>query len=271
MGTTTGTTPPSTHAIWNRDSKAAKVRPRLASGASRWTTASNACFPAAAARATPDANSAWPNNPPKRSPAPPAIAATAALPSNRNSSRNTLRNTGAMAAPASPPATLTATITPKCQAGGAPGGARSPIVTGEWSIAAAEIRPSTSPCSVIRSSPRRANAIRNVTNPTTARSEPITEPAETTAPLRSSAVSSAPAGSSATVVAGTRSAARPAPTNTIAANTITAGAPINNSNSPGRPTANPPSPDSSCSLEFASTRAESESTTVGTIAALATW
>ena len=53
----TGIAAPTTQITWNRDSKRAKVRPRFASGASRWTTASNACFPEDAATATPNASS----------------------------------------------------------------------------------------------------------------------------------------------------------------------------------------------------------------------
>ena len=49
---TTGTAAPSTQITWKRDSKRAKERPRLASGASRCTTASKACFPDDAATAT---------------------------------------------------------------------------------------------------------------------------------------------------------------------------------------------------------------------------
>ena len=50
-GTTTGMKPPMTQISWNRVSKAAKERPRLASGASRCTMASKASLPDAAREA----------------------------------------------------------------------------------------------------------------------------------------------------------------------------------------------------------------------------
>ena len=100
---------------------------------------------------------------------------------------------------------------------------------------------------------------------------PIADPALTTAPLRSSATSSSPAASAATVVAGTRTAAMPETAKITAARAMTAPGPTSSSRRPGIPSAKPPSPESSWSLELASTSAASPSTTVGTIAAFATW
>jgi hypothetical protein len=56
MAMTTGTAAPRTQMTWKRDSNRANDRPRLASGASRCTTASKACLPDAAATATPNAS-----------------------------------------------------------------------------------------------------------------------------------------------------------------------------------------------------------------------
>src|SRR3954470_18713078 len=52
MGTITGRNPPITHSNWNLVSKPANERPKLASGASRCTIASNARRPAPAAMPT---------------------------------------------------------------------------------------------------------------------------------------------------------------------------------------------------------------------------
>ncbi len=120
--------------------------------------------------------------------------------------------------------------------------------------------------------PRSANASRNVTKPTTARSIPIADDALSTPALRSSARSRSSAGSAAIVVAGTRSPATVAAANTAPASATTAPGPTSRIRmAPGSPAANPASPDSSCSFELASTSPASLSTTVGTIAAFATW
>ena len=99
----------------------------------------------------------------------------------------------------------------------------------------------------------------------------MADEADNTPALRSSARSAVPAGSAATVVAGTRRAATTAATNITDANPITAPGPTSRSRAPGMPAAKPLRPDSSCSLLLASTRPASLCTTVGTIAALATW
>ena len=52
MVITTGRNAPTTHVSWNRVSNRANDRPRLASGASRWTTESKASFPLLAASPT---------------------------------------------------------------------------------------------------------------------------------------------------------------------------------------------------------------------------
>ena len=60
----TGITAPITHTIWNRTSKAANDRPRLASGASRCTSESKASRPAVDTTATTPASSMLAASPP---------------------------------------------------------------------------------------------------------------------------------------------------------------------------------------------------------------
>ena len=266
---TTGTAAPSTQITWKRDSNRANDRPRLASGASRCTTASNACLPEDAAMAIISANIAWPGSPSNSSPQSPPTPAAATAPSSRYSSSTLRRMIGAIAAPSSPPMPVRATTTPKCQTGGAPSGTSSPRSTVAPGMATA--RPVTDPSAGVVSAPRNAKASRNVTNPTTHRNVPIADEAESTPALRSSARSSAPSGVAATVVTGTRNDATAAAAKTSAHSSATAPGENNHSSSaPGRPAANAARPDSSCSFELASTRAWSPCTTVGTIAALAT-
>ncbi len=196
MGTTTGTLLRGPRRSWNRDSRPQKVRPRLASGASRCTTASNACFPAAAAGARPTPTvpgrtirrrrPCTPGHPRRRE--------------QQGTPRGTPCRTPAMAAPASPPAPRSPRRSRRsAEAGGAPGGAgRRPSPESDRS----QPRRSPSPCRVIRSSPRSANANPDRTQRTHHRARGDDRALRELGGLLGLRVSSA------TVVAGTRSAAR---------------------------------------------------------------
>jgi len=96
---TTGTSPAPTQPSWNLVSNWANARPRLASGASRCTTASNASRPIAAAKLTEPASSMPATTPPSSDVPNPATATTVNAATSIVSSRNFERTSGATALP----------------------------------------------------------------------------------------------------------------------------------------------------------------------------
>ena len=104
------------------------------------------------------------------------------------------------------------------------------------------------------------------------RSRPIAEAASRMPPLRSSSRSWSVVGWSATRVGGIRTANPAATANTTAASTRTPWLPATaTAMPPGMAATNPITPDRNDSFELASTSSSSDSTTVGTMADLATW
>ena len=170
---TTGRNAPTTHVSWNRVSKRANDRPRLASGASRWTTESNASFPLLAASPTHERQRGRGGE----APGPGGHEA-----GDRGAGEHDLQDAllGHAGAPhdAARPATRAAR---RC---------RSP--------------PSTTPNCHVGASPTAVeNASRNVRKPTMPRSTPMADAARTMPPPRSSARSVSDVRSAATWVAGT--------------------------------------------------------------------
>lgn len=96
---TTGTSPAPTQPSWNLVSNWANARPRLASGASRCTTASNASRPIAAAKFTEPASNMPEITPPSTDVPNPATAITDSAATSIVSSRSFERTSGATALP----------------------------------------------------------------------------------------------------------------------------------------------------------------------------
>ncbi len=113
MVITTGRNAPTTHVSWNRVSNRANDRPRLASGASRWTTESKASFPLLAASPTQSASAAAAAMPPAQAARRPATAVAAStICRMRSSAIPARRRGGATSDPSSAPMPLAASTRP---------------------------------------------------------------------------------------------------------------------------------------------------------------
>lgn len=175
IDTSTGITPAPTQPSWKRVSNWAKARPRFASGASRWTIASNARRPIAAEKLTDPASSIPLTTPPRKAVPSPATAISTSAATSIVSSRSRDRISGAVALPV--------------------------IVS---TLANPSERPNhTSPASCARN---QKNRWKNV-KPTPARSSIIALEASTTRSACSSTVSSVPGSRAAITSRGSRVAA----------------------------------------------------------------
>jgi hypothetical protein len=221
--------------------EAGEVRPRTASGASRWTMLSKASLAAPAARPTAKASTANPARPPIQAERRPTATTMAREPCRMRSSAVRSRSLGATAAPRNDPTMLVARTTPNHHAGA--------------------------------SSLRRLKATRKVRNPTTARSTPMAVAAMRTDAACSSAsaaagmaMRSAPRGGRVS-----RNPAMAVAAKVRAARRTTQGAPrVLRTMIPGTEAAKPASTDSTASRALAATSSPSVATVLGTRALLVT-
>ena len=227
---------PTTQKIWKRVSNLANDRPRLASGASRWTIESNASLAVLALKPTAKATSTAAPSPPDQAASSAASVARSIEPTRMSSSWVVRRTRGATIEPTKEPRTLAPTAKPRCHVG----------------------------CS------RMAKASRKTRKPTMARMRPMEDAARKMPRLRSSASSASPTGSAATAACGSEKARTvPRANTTMAKPMIHVGPPIQPRMTPGIPAASPEKPVMIDSLELASISSWSVDTVVGTMALLA--
>ena len=116
-GTTMGISAPITQISWKRVSKRAKERPRLASGASRWTIESKACLAELPVAPTTIDRIDAPSRPPMNAVSTPPTVVTTSAPRRIRSSVRSRRRRGATTAPRKKPSCAVAATTPSCHNG----------------------------------------------------------------------------------------------------------------------------------------------------------
>ena len=236
IGITIGMSAPITQTSWKRVSNLANDRPRLASGASRCTIESKACFAALPVAPTVMESMAAPSRPPTTAVITPTTPVMTSAPTMMCSSVASLRTRGAATAPQ-----------------------KKPI----WAEAATRPSSHRAPFSLME------NASMNDRKPTMPRIEPMADDAATMPALRSSCFSTSPGGSAATVVGGIcRANTVPMPNTTAPRATLQPPPPSLSRMPPGTAAATTASADSTVSLELASTSSSSLRTVPGTTALL---
>ena len=237
MPSTIGMSAPITQTSWNLVSNLANDRPRFASGASRCTIESKACFAALAVTPTANDRSAAPPRPPMKAVMTPKPEVSRRQPMMMRSSVRTRRARGAAMAPKKNPIWADAATMPSCQSG-------SPLFL-------------------------KSNANMKDRNPTMPRMRPIAFAACTMPAPLSSLRSISSAAPVATLVGGIRRARTvPARNTRPPAPTAHCPPPSFSSRPPGTAAATTASADSTVSFELASTSSSSEWTVPGITALL---